>query len=187
MTNPFANNLVQTPGNIPNYINCLSILEYSQSSMMGQNPYACIVAQTSIPLSSGVNPASWLQSSHISMQFANVLMNNVYECKERFYITGIRNLRKKINFIRLANEYSNDQISEEEYEHEITSYPDKYIVDIQDLKEPIDSIVIHEIVGKIGGDLTFDEVGEIFSVDSDSLRENFIQLANKSKQLNSNE
>jgi hypothetical protein len=85
--------------------------------------------------------------------------------KESLYITGIKNLRKKINFIRLNNEFQNDEISDDEFEAEIDNNPEKYIVNVETLKKESDLLILQEIVEKIAEDLTIDEVSEIFSID----------------------
>ncbi len=85
--------------------------------------------------------------------------------KEEYYIAGINNLRKKINFLQLNYDFQNGEISEDDYENEIESRPDKYVVNVQMLNKHSDLLILNDIISKIGDDLSVDEIAEIFSVD----------------------
>jgi hypothetical protein len=88
--------------------------------------------------------------------------------KEDLFLTAIRNLRKKINFISLNNEYQNGDISEDEFEKELEVNQHKYVVNVSALKDKIDLEILQEIIPKIDDDITIDEAAEVFSIDIQS-------------------
>jgi hypothetical protein len=96
--------------------------------------------------------------------------------KEEYCIKAIKNLIKKNNFLELSLELSENQISEDEFEMEIESNPNKFVVDINYIKDALDLKVINEIVKKLETELTIDEVAEIFSLDSNDIEKAVKQL-----------
>ena len=104
------------------------------------------------------NPITYIFTDHYTLR------------KEEFLFTGIKNLRKNINFLQLAKELASKNITDEEFETEIESNPDKYLIDINPMEDSNDAIILHEIVNKIGDDLTIDEAGDIFSFDSETIK-----------------
>ncbi|MDZ4757320.1 MAG: hypothetical protein SGJ10_04155 [Bacteroidota bacterium] len=91
------------------------------------------------------------------------------EKKEDYYLTGIKNLIKKNNFLQLSLTTSDDSESEADFEKEISDHPHKYIIDIKPLDNERDLNIISEIVKKIGVEFTIDDVSELFSVDNDCI------------------
>ncbi len=88
--------------------------------------------------------------------------------KENFYITAVKNLLKKINFLELYQQLLEDQITESEFNEEIERESSKYIIDIKELQDPDDLTIILDIVNKITFDLkdfSLNEINELFSVD----------------------
>jgi len=92
-------------------------------------------------------------------------ISNYNNKKEDFYITAIRNLRKKIRFMNLNFDYQNDDITEQEFEQELKDNQSKYFVNISLLKDEVDLSIIREIVGKIDDNLTINDISDIFSID----------------------
>jgi len=104
-------------------------------------------------------------------------VNASYQAKkEDYYIIAVRNLRKKINFLRLNNDFNNEEISDEEYSQEIENNPNKYIIDIKYLSDPNEIHCVNDIINRIGGDFTYDEVGELLSIDTENLKSAFTKL-----------
>lgn len=95
--------------------------------------------------------------------------------KDEYCIKAIRNLIIKNNFLELTLELSEENITEDEYSNEIETKPDRYVIDIDYIKEPNDIKVVNEIVKKIGLEFSIDEVAEMFSLDSKDL-ENKVAL-----------
>lgn len=85
--------------------------------------------------------------------------------KEDFFINAIKNLRKKINFISLYNEFQNGDISDADFEKEIELNPDKYVVTVDNVKDNEDLMILHEVISKVNENLSIDEISEIFSID----------------------
>ena len=75
--------------------------------------------------------------------------------KEELYVTGIKNLRKNVNFLNLA----------------------KDLIDINPMEDVNDAVILHEIVNKIGDDFTMDEAGDIFSFDSETIKDYLNKLS----------
>jgi len=85
--------------------------------------------------------------------------------KEELFITAIRNLRKKISWITLNNDFQNGDISEKEFDHELEQYPHKYIIDVKLLSNEADINILHDIIIKVDDGFTIDDVSEVFSLD----------------------
>lgn len=97
--------------------------------------------------------------------------------KEHFLFTGIKNLRKNVKFLQLAKDLASKIITDEEFEAEIENNPEKYLIDINPLEDPLDAVLLHDIVNKVGNDLTIDEAGDIFSFESESIKEHLNKLS----------
>ena len=97
--------------------------------------------------------------------------------KEELYVTGIKNLRKNVNFLNLAKDLASKSITDEEFESEIDKNPDKYLIDINPMEDVNDAVILHEIVNKIGDDFTMDEAGDIFSFDSETIKDYLNKLS----------
>lgn len=96
--------------------------------------------------------------------------------KEEYCIKAIKNLMKKNNFLELSLELSENQISVDEFEKEIENNPNKFVIDINYIKDSLDLRVINEIVKKLETELSIDEVAEIFSLDSNDIEKTVKQL-----------
>lgn len=85
----------------------------------------------------------------------------------------INNLFKKTSFLQLTIRLLENQISEEEYENEITSHPEKYVIDINKyFDDSRDLKILFDIVKNIKHSLTLDEAAEIFSLDPHDVEKN---------------
>lgn len=85
--------------------------------------------------------------------------------KEEFFVTAIKNLRKKINFIILNNEFQNGDITDIDFEKEIEENPDKYVVTVDNLQNEHDLEILHEVITKVNEHFSIDEISEVFSID----------------------
>jgi hypothetical protein len=90
-------------------------------------------------------------------------------------IQAINNLLKKNEFLQVTLQLTENLITEEEYELEITSHPDKYIIDTHELSNPFTMNAIQAILRKINRNFTTDEVSEMFSVSPESI-DKFMQV-----------
>lgn len=87
--------------------------------------------------------------------------------KENYYITAVRNLIKKTNFLELYQQLLEKQITEAEFNHEIENKSIKYVINVKELQDPQDLKIIIDIVKKVGFDLkdfSLNEIDELFSV-----------------------
>jgi hypothetical protein len=94
--------------------------------------------------------------------------------REALFISAIQNLLKKINFLELFQQLQNNQISEKNFEKEISSKAKKYVVQIDKklLPDSLDYQIILNIINHIGNDireLSTTEVGEMFSFDMNEI------------------
>jgi len=106
------------------------------------------------------------------------MYNDLYFIRrEEFFFTGIKNLRKNVKFLQLAKDLAAKHITEDDFENEIESNPEKYLIDINPMTNPNDIVLLHEIVNKIGDDLSIDEAGDIFSFDPNSIKEQLNKLS----------
>lgn len=101
---------------------------------------------------------------------ANIINNiNTTTIKENFYITAIRNLIKKTQFLQLVNQLSENGITEEDFEKELELNSSKYIIETNYLTNNTDIFILSEIVESIGSELSIDDVAEMFSFEFNSL------------------
>jgi len=90
--------------------------------------------------------------------------------KEEFYLVAINNLLKKSDFLQLSLQHAEKVLTDEEFENELDSNSEKYLIDLHEFSEPSDINVIGDIVNQIERDFTVDEVSEIFSVTPECLK-----------------
>lgn len=131
-----------------------------------------IVEDTITPvltLPSNSNYTISFQNNQVNIAFIiktiGTMLTKFENTKERFYVAGINNLRKKINFLQLHYDFQNGEISQEDYENELENNQNKYVVDVRMLKNHYDLLILNDIIKKIGDDLTVDDIAEIFSVE----------------------
>ena len=105
-------------------------------------------------------------------------INNLYiKRKEKFFLTGIKNLRKNVKFLQLSKDLALNLINDQEFEEEIENNPEKFLIDIFPMEDPLDAVLLHEIVNQIGDDFTIDEAGDTFSFDSESIKKHLNELS----------
>lgn len=94
-------------------------------------------------------------------------IHRVQHCKKKevFFVTAIKNLRKKINFISLNNDFQNGDISDEEFESEIEKNPEKYVINVFNASTVDDINILYEVIDDIKERFNEDEIAETFSID----------------------
>lgn len=102
-------------------------------------------------------------------------MINVGRLKEYIYQEAIKNLMKKTKFLQLYIQLIERQISEIEYEKELTQNTDKYVIDIKDINPGLDTTALLLVLKSLPYNFTVDEVTEVFGVKSQSLLEGINQ------------
>lgn len=80
--------------------------------------------------------------------------------KDKYYITAINNLIKINNFLHLQLENNTD----EQYQQKLKTNIEKYLIQINELKNSSDINTINNILKSINKSLSKDEVSEMFSV-----------------------
>lgn len=89
--------------------------------------------------------------------------------KEQFYQMMVKNLMKKNNYLNLSWLLDKGQITEDDYQAEIETNPNLYVIETNgEVNEEIISTV-NEILGELNIQLNADEVAELFSLDYQSL------------------
>jgi hypothetical protein len=99
--------------------------------------------------------------------------------RETLLIEAIRNFLRKVNFTELNESLNEEEITEEQFEHEINQHSDKYAITLRSNISKDDVIQIIELVDKIGfdiRDLSSSEVSEMFSVKESDLMKNIKSL-----------
>lgn len=111
-----------------------------------------------------LNVISGKTTSYIENIF-NILEEN--NEKEKFYIKAIQNLRKQKEYINLLYQVSNELITDEEFNYELTENEHRYLINIDNHVSNKNLNLIADIIEKIGEQFTEDDVTEIFSIKTD--------------------
>lgn len=124
----------------------------------------------------------------ITLYFHNSEIQKLYELtqgkiryaalKEELCLVAIKNLFKKAEFLQLSLQLSENLITEDEFENEISVNPEKYVIDIKESENPEYIEIIKNIIIKIGKVFTIDEVSELFSIDVRSINKPNFSISN---------
>ncbi|MEP7169127.1 MAG: hypothetical protein ABI855_07115 [Bacteroidota bacterium] len=95
--------------------------------------------------------------------------NEINFIRDNYCIVAIKNLIKKNEFLQLSIQFSEELITEDEYETELHNNPNKYLIQMNYLEHPGHVNIISGILNKIGRAFNTDEVSELFSIDIQSL------------------
>jgi len=108
-------------------------------------------------------------------QFAKILAPlRIWNEKECYYITAIRNSLRQQNFKELTDSLNEGEITIEEYMNQINNDADKYSISFQKMNSINDVAIIKDIMNKVGfqiRDLSISDVAEMFSVNESQLLE----------------
>ena len=91
---------------------------------------------------------------------------------ETFLIEASRNFIRKFNFLELTEDLENGEISEDQYNLELSQKSENYMITLRDFNSPSDVLIIAELIEKIGSDLkdfSTSEIAEMFSVKENQL------------------
>lgn len=91
--------------------------------------------------------------------------------KQDLEIVAIQNLVKIKNLLQLDVQRAQELITEDEYENELKTNPQRYIIRVGELAHADDLYVINEIVTEaaLESEITADEVAEMFSIDHNTI------------------
>ena len=92
------------------------------------------------------------------------------EEKEELYLRALRNLYRKLDFIELNQALDMSDITEDEYDKELESNEEKYLIPAPTEVPTLQQIIqITDILKRIGreNNISVDEVSETFSLDMD--------------------
>ena len=92
------------------------------------------------------------------------------EEKEELYLRALRNLYRKLDFIELNQSLESEEITEEEYDHELEVNEDNYLIPAPEGKPTMQQIIqISDIIRKLGREkkISVDEVSDVFSLEMD--------------------
>ena len=93
--------------------------------------------------------------------------NYLSEGKEDLYLRALRNLFRKLDFIELNQALESEDMSEVEYDNELTAHEDRYLIPAPEGVPSIQQIIqITDILRHIGREkmMSVDEVSEMFSL-----------------------
>jgi hypothetical protein len=165
----------------PTFLGWTSIDEESTSLGVATPQYNIIIGDKNADNSLHVDWKKFYDiyfQNQLLLNFIPTHFNSFYAIKkENLLLTGIKNLRKNIRFLQLTKELATNIINDEEFEAEIEKNPNNFLIDIHLLEDPLDAVLLHDIVNKIGEELTIDEAGDIFSFDSESIKEHLNKLS----------
>jgi len=90
---------------------------------------------------------------------------SIYSHKEELYLRAIGNLLKKSDFLKLYIEVISGQITDEEYEAELTNNADQYFVEINPLRAHSEYFSLVSIIKKFPHrNLSVDDFSDIFGI-----------------------
>ena len=92
--------------------------------------------------------------------------------KDSFYRTALSNLIKKTKFLQLYIELIENQITEKEYEHEISKNEKEYLIQMGGIDSTAHFMALHSIIQTLEdkNKLSVDDISEIFGIDTQSLK-----------------
>jgi len=105
--------------------------------------------------------------------------NQISEIKDNYCYTAINNLTKKAEYLQLSLQLAENLITEEEFETELENYPEKYVIKLNEIQGTGHLQIISGILGKLGRRFTVDEVSELFSIDTRSIKNSLLEIGQK--------
>ena len=92
------------------------------------------------------------------------------EEKEELYLRALRNLYRRLDFIELNQSLESEVITEEEFDRELETNEDNYLIPAPEGKPTMQQIIqISDIIRKLGREkkISVDEVSDLFSLEMD--------------------
>lgn len=96
------------------------------------------------------------------------------EEKEELYLRALRNLYRKLDFIDLTQSLESEEITEDEFNHELEVNEGNYLIPAPEGKPTVQQIIqISDIIRKLGREkkISVDEVSDIFSLEMDKAKD----------------
>ncbi len=90
---------------------------------------------------------------------------HICNIQKDFLIKAYHNKDILINYLKLYIDLLDKEITEDEFDQEINSNPDKYFVNIDRKVNIVEMEALSGLVKEIGGDLSIQDVSEIYSAD----------------------
>jgi hypothetical protein len=115
----------------------------------------------------------WIGEDDLRKNFNHLfVMAAISHSREDFYITALRNMFRKANFLELYQQLQNGDLSEEEFQNEVESKPNKYTIEMNKDITASQFKTIVSLISHIGfdvRDMSLTDVAELFSAKLDSL------------------
>lgn len=117
-----------------------------------------------------------------------MILENI-EKKDDFFLVAIKNLIRKNNYLELIIQKIEGEITKKQFDEELKTNPNKYIVQQFKLKNPTDITFLIEIFRSLENffkdigkeNIGLDEISEMFSVDQEQLIETVKMLKSNFK------
>ncbi len=105
-----------------------------------------------------------------------MILENI-EKKDGFFLTAIKNLIRKNNYLELTIQQIEGEITKKEFDKELKNNSEKYVIEIDQLKDPTDVTFIIQIYKSLEPflkdidreNIGLDEISEMFSVNQQQL------------------
>jgi len=104
--------------------------------------------------------------------------------RESYLLEAVKNFIRKTNYTELNESLEDGEISEDEYNSILEQNIDKYVISLKDIDNPIDVLIITDIINQIGYDMRdfmTDEISEMFSIKENQLISSFDSIRNQIK------
>jgi len=108
------------------------------------------------------------------------IKNFLSEGKEDLYVRALKNLYRKLDFIELNQALEMEDITDEEYDKELTLNENSYLIPSHEEQPTVQQVIqVADIVKRIGRveKMSVDDVSEIFTLDMGKA-ENVLQTGN---------
>ncbi len=89
--------------------------------------------------------------------------------KEELYKVMVKNLMKKNNYLNLSWMLDKEQITEDDFQVELDSNPELYLIEATDIASIERVNTVNEILQELEIELNIEDVSELFSIDPESL------------------
>ena len=117
-----------------------------------------------------------------------MILENI-EKKDDFFLVAIKNLIRKNNYLELTIQKIEGEITKKQFDEELKTNPNKYIVQQFKLRNPTDITFLIEIFRSLENffkdigkeNIGLDEISEMFSVDQEQLIETVKMLKSNFK------
>lgn len=110
----------------------------------------------------------WLSEDQIKDHFSKLfILSEVTTLKQDLFITALKNLLRKNNFLELHQQLLTNEISDEEFEELLDNESMKYTIQMNKTISTLEKNIILQIISQIGSDIkdfSVSDVEEMFSI-----------------------